>query len=116
MLQRRHRNLTEETDLRPITFLVGGWLDVAAAVLLEMGNPSRFLILDFLSDGEMSVGKLADKVGLSQSATSQHLRRLSAAGLVDSRRDAQKKYYFCRSMAVVTLLDAVKGLPSVRDA
>lgn len=41
-----------------------------------MGNPKRLLILCALVSAEYSVGDLADLVGLSQSALSQHLAKL----------------------------------------
>jgi DNA-binding transcriptional ArsR family regulator len=48
----------------------------AAAMLKELANPSRLLILCQLVDGEKSVGELCRTIGLSQSAVSQHLARL----------------------------------------
>ncbi|TIU43836.1 MAG: winged helix-turn-helix transcriptional regulator, partial [Mesorhizobium sp.] len=48
----------------------------AAAFLTLMGNEKRLLIVAYLIDGEMSVGAIAEKVQLSQSALSQHLAKL----------------------------------------
>ncbi|TIU75574.1 MAG: winged helix-turn-helix transcriptional regulator, partial [Mesorhizobium sp.] len=44
----------------------------AAAFLTLMGNEKRLLIVAYLIDDEMSVGAIAEKVQLSQSALSQH--------------------------------------------
>ena len=41
----------------------------------------------------MSVGQLAEAVGLSQSALSQHLAKLRDDGVVATRREAQTIYY-----------------------
>lgn len=65
----------------------------AATLLKALSNRRRLLILCRLTEGETSVGTLAEAVGLSQSALSQHLARLRARGLVRTRRDAQTIYY-----------------------
>ena len=69
-----------------------------AARLAELANPKRLLILCHLAKrdregGEASVGELQRVVGLSQSALSQHLARLRAAGMVATRRESQTIHY-----------------------
>lgn len=82
----------------------------AAAFLTLMGNEKRLLIMSYLAEGEMSVGAIADKVMLSQSALSQHLAKLRALDLVDTRRDRQMIYYSCKSPAVYELLSMLDGI------
>lgn len=66
----------------------------AASLLRAMANQSRLLILCYLAEaGEMSVGDLVERVGLSQSALSQHLAKLREEGLVSTRKEAQTVYY-----------------------
>ena len=66
----------------------------AAGLLKLLANENRLLILCRLAAaGEMSVGKLAEAAGLSQSALSQHLARMREEGLVAPRRDAQTILY-----------------------
>lgn len=66
----------------------------AAALLKVMANDSRLLILCHLSDsGELSVNNLGERVGLGQSAMSQHLARLRQEGLVATRKEAQTVFY-----------------------
>jgi DNA-binding transcriptional ArsR family regulator len=77
---------------------------VAATFLMLMGNEKRLIIVSHLLDGEMSVGAIAEKVSLSQSALSQHLAKLRALELVETRRDRQMIYYSCKSEAVRALL------------
>lgn len=68
--------------------------DGAAALLRAMANECRLLVLCHLSvQRELSVGALADRVGLSQSALSQHLARLREQGLVATRKEAQTVLY-----------------------
>ena len=82
----------------------------AAEFLMLMGNEKRLLIMSYLTDGEMSVGAIAEKVMLSQSALSQHLAKLRALDLVETRRDRQMIYYSCKSDAVRELLGMLDGI------
>ncbi|MBN9549007.1 MAG: winged helix-turn-helix transcriptional regulator [Alphaproteobacteria bacterium] len=82
----------------------------AAAFLTLMGNEKRLLIVAYLIDGEMSVGAIAEKVQLSQSALSQHLAKLRALDLVETRRDRQMIYYSCKSEAARELLHMLEGI------
>ena len=83
----------------------------ASVLLTALENAKRLEILLLLVDGgELPVGALAEKVGLSQSALSQHLGRLRAAKVVSTRRNAQVIYYFCRSAEVKAILDALETI------
>jgi ArsR family transcriptional regulator, virulence genes transcriptional regulator len=66
----------------------------AAEFLQLLGNDKRLLILcELMTEGEMPVNALADAVGLSQSALSQHLAKLRSDNLVQTRRESQMIYY-----------------------
>jgi ArsR family transcriptional regulator, virulence genes transcriptional regulator len=66
----------------------------AASLLKLLANENRLLILCRLAlRGEMAVHELADAVGLSQSALSQHLAKMREEGLVATRREAQTVIY-----------------------
>lgn len=66
----------------------------AAAVLRLLANEARLLVLCHLSEAsELSAGELTRRVGLSQSALSQHLARLREDGLVATRKEAQTVFY-----------------------
>lgn len=65
-----------------------------AGVLRAVANERRLLILcQLVEAGEASVGSLAEAVGLSQSALSQHLAKMRAEGLLTYRRDSQTLWY-----------------------
>jgi DNA-binding transcriptional ArsR family regulator len=68
----------------------------ASTVFQVLGEPRRLAILELLRDGERPVGELVDHLDLSQPAVSKHLRVLKEAGLVDVRRDAQRRLYRIR--------------------
>ena len=58
-----------------------------------LAEPTRRRILDLLLEQPRSVGELTEQIGLSQPATSKHLRVLRDAGLVSVRVDAQRRWY-----------------------
>jgi DNA-binding transcriptional ArsR family regulator len=59
-----------------------------------LSNEHRLLILcHLIADGELAVGELVERVGLSPSALSQHLARLREEGLVSFRRESQTLFY-----------------------
>lgn len=61
-----------------------------AKLLALLANEKRLLIAYFISREEVSVGVLADRVGLSQSSLSQHLAKFREAKAVTTRRDARQ--------------------------
>ena len=76
--------------------VVSGSIHEASEVLKAMASDTRLKILCALSEGgEMPVGQLAELTEQSHSDVSHQLAKLRAAGLVESRRDAQTIYYRC---------------------
>lgn len=65
----------------------------ASRLLKALGNEHRLMIVVHLLDGEMTVGALERRIGISQSALSQHLARLRRENLVKTRREAQLIHY-----------------------
>ena len=56
-------------------------------VLKALGNRRRLAILQLLQKrGAMTVGIIAERIGLSFAATSRHLRILANAALLDSKQ------------------------------
>ncbi|HYX46055.1 MAG TPA: metalloregulator ArsR/SmtB family transcription factor [Sphingomicrobium sp.] len=78
----------------------------ASALLKTLANEHRLLILcHLIAEDEMPVRELVSRIGLSQSALSQHLGRLRDEGLVGFRRDAQTLFYrVCDERAARILL------------
>ena len=64
-----------------------------AELFSALGDTSRIRIIGLLSHSEMNVGQLADRVGLSQSAVSHHLRHLRQMRLVRTRKDGRHVFY-----------------------
>ena len=79
----------------------------ASRLLKLLASEQRLLILCRLLDGESSVGELAGHVNLAQSATSQHLAKMRAEGLVATRRHGQTIYYRLADPAAMRVLDTL---------
>ena len=77
---------------------------MSVAVVLEaLAEPSRRRIVELLQDGERSVSELVGGTGLAQPAVSKHLRVLKEAGLVEVRREAQRRLYRIRPQPLAEL-------------
>jgi ArsR family transcriptional regulator, virulence genes transcriptional regulator len=83
----------------------------AASLLKLLANENRLLILCRLAQaGEVSVSDLANAVGLSQSALSQHLAKMREEGLLATRREAQTVYYRIANPDAARLLSLLKNI------
>ncbi|WP_370325105.1 ArsR/SmtB family transcription factor [Euzebya sp.] len=65
-------------------------------VLGVIAEPTRRRILDAVRERERSVGELVELVDFHQPGVSRHLKVLRDAGLVEVRRDAQRRLYRLR--------------------
>jgi len=83
--------------------------DYHARLLGHLSNPKRILACILLSQREMTVGSLSIELGLSQSATSQHLAGLFGGGIVQCRADAQFRYYSCKHPGTLRIIKAMWG-------
>lgn len=82
----------------------------AATLLRSLANERRLMILCQLVDGEMSVGALQERIGLSQSALSQHLALLREEGIVATRRERQSIFYRIADPAALRVLETLAEL------
>lgn len=82
----------------------------AAALLSLMANEGRLRVFELIAKQEWDVTSLAAAVNLSQSALSQHLKKMRDAKVVDVRRDAQTLYYSCNAESVAKVLDTLSGI------
>jgi ArsR family transcriptional regulator, virulence genes transcriptional regulator len=82
-----------------------------ADILRTLANERRLMILCKLVEWrEATVTTLAEAVGLSQSALSQHLARMRQEGIVAFRRESQTLWYRIADPRVETLFAAVHEL------
>ena len=65
-------------------------------VLNALADQSRLALVDRLARGPATAGELAALLPIARPGVSRHLRVLREAGLVDVRRDAQRRVYGLR--------------------
>jgi DNA-binding transcriptional ArsR family regulator len=66
---------------------------VTTTVFEALADPTRRRVLELLTEGDLSAGEIAAAFPVSRPAVSRHLRVLRDAGLVQARRDAQRRVY-----------------------
>lgn len=68
-------------------------LENAALVLRVLAHPQRLKMVELLLERPVSVGELAEAIGLAPAAVSQHLNNMRAHGIVESRRQGRQVHY-----------------------
>jgi DNA-binding transcriptional ArsR family regulator len=79
-----------------------------AEVFQALAHPTRIAIVEALSLGEMSAGKLVDKLGVEQANASQHLSILRAKNVVVSRKVGNQVLYSLRDTVLIEVLDILQ--------
>jgi len=82
----------------------------AANLLRLLGNEKRLMVLCQLVDGELPVGELQRRIGLSQSALSQHLALLREQGVVATRREGQVIHYRIADHSAMRIIETLAEL------
>ena len=67
--------------------------ELQASVLRSLASRTRLRFIHALATGPCEVHDLADALGLSQAATSQHLAALRSIGVVEATRDGRVVEY-----------------------
>jgi len=82
-----------------------------AELLAALANGPRLLVMCHLAAaGELPVGALVNRIGISQSALSQHLAKLREQGLVAFRREGQMLHYRIADPKVLRVLELLHEL------
>jgi DNA-binding transcriptional ArsR family regulator len=84
-------------------------LNSAAEYFSLFSEPIRLKILALLCQhpGEITVGEIVDRTGISQPNVSRHLSRLLLAGIVARRRSKTNAFYSLQDPFVRQLCDTV---------
>lgn len=92
----------------------------AVIALSVLGDATRRSILERLAEGPLNVGQITDRVTVTQSAVSQHLRVMKKAGLVTEEARGTRRVYRLDPRGIAEMrewLDNVwsKALETFRD-
>jgi DNA-binding transcriptional ArsR family regulator len=75
------------------------------AALRALADPSRRSMVERLSRGPVTAGELAAMLPIARPGVSRHLKVLREAGLVDVRKDAQRRVYSLRPQPLAEIDD-----------
>jgi rhodanese-related sulfurtransferase/DNA-binding transcriptional ArsR family regulator len=84
--------------------------DGLAEVAKALASGRRSEIVDLLAQAERSVEEISDEIGQTVANTSHHLRAMSRAGLVTTRRDGTRIFYRLASDRVAELWAALRDV------
>ena len=73
-----------------------------------MAHPTRIAIVEQLRDGELSAGRLIDRLDMEQANVSQHLAILRAKQIVVNRKVGNQVFYWVRDPLIFQVLDTMK--------
>ena len=83
-------------------------LSLAAECLRILAHPHRLMIVQSLLSGEQfTVGELAEKCGITQPQTSDHLRLMQRCGFLKSERDGRSVYYQVTEPHLENIMDCI---------
>lgn len=81
----------------------------AAQMLKAVAHSVRIEIIELLvSEQTLTVNEIKDRLGLTQSMTSQHLGILKTAGIVACDKEANACHYYILNKNVLKLLECVQ--------
>ena len=84
--------------------------ELHADVCKTLSHPTRLKLLAVLGRRELSVGELAEAVGISLPNASQHLALLKAQGLVVSRKHAQSVRYSLTDRRIIQACTLIRSV------
>jgi len=85
--------------------------DLVAKYFRGLGDPTRLRILELLrAEGELPVGALVERLGLSQPLVSNHLACLRWCGFIAARREHRVVFNFIADERVAQMLDLAHAL------
>jgi len=85
--------------------------DLVAKYFRGLGDPTRLRILELLrAQGEVSVGALVERLGMSQPKISNHLACLRWCGFIEARREHRTVYNRIADARVEQMIDLARGL------
>jgi ArsR family transcriptional regulator, lead/cadmium/zinc/bismuth-responsive transcriptional repressor len=83
-----------------------------ASLFEALSDPTRILILANLLDGEMGVGDLVNRIGLSKSAVSHQLRGLRDKRIIQTRKKGRQVFICLDDVHVAELFK--RGLDHIQ--
>jgi DNA-binding transcriptional ArsR family regulator len=106
--------ITAELESSPESSLELSQMRVAAGqacnLMKVLANPDRLMILCQLSQGELRVGELEERLGIVQPTLSQQLTVLREQQLVSTRREGKHIFYALSSAQALAVIQTLYAL------
>ncbi len=83
-------------------------LERVAPMLRVLAHPHRLKISELLLQRHLTVGELAEALGIAPNACSQHLNLMRAHGLLKCTRDGRTVHYRVEHPSVRNLLNCIR--------
>ena len=83
------------------------FIQMAARILKTLGHPDRIKIVEYLEDGEKTVGQIQREFNLLQPVTSQHLKVMFDRDIVTFRQEVTRYYYSLANKFIIKILDCM---------
>ncbi len=77
-------------------------------IFQALGHPTRIAIVETLRDGELSAGKLIERLRIEQANASQHLAILRAKHVLVNRKVGNQVFYSIRDHSLIKVLDLLR--------
>jgi ArsR family transcriptional regulator len=88
--------------------------ELQAEFCKSLADPKRLMIIHELLDGPKSVSEIAERLGLKQSNTSQHLAVLRKAGVIVPDRKGNTIFYSLVTPKIASACDMVREVIAER--
>lgn len=83
---------------------------IKADFLKALAHPARLQVIEYLKNGEASVGKLVQALGIEQSSLSRHLAILRNLGVLEARQEKTNVYYNLHDHDIFKILRPIAEL------
>ena len=82
----------------------------SAEILKNLSHHLRLLAVCFIGTGEKTVQQIESHLGTSQSNISQHLAKLRAAKILETRKEGNLVYYRVKDMRTLDLVSSIQEI------
>lgn len=83
------------------------FIQKAARILKTLGHPDRIKIVEYLEDGEKTVGQIYRKLAMQQPIVSQHLKVMNDRGIVTYRQEGTRYFYSLANNFIIKILNCM---------
>ena len=88
----------------------------AARVLKTLGHPDRIKIVEFLEDGEKTVGQIHRDLEMQQPIVSQHLKVMYDRDIVTFRQEGTRYFYSLANNFITKILNCMSEVQAKLDS